>query len=98
MDSRDLKYYSSLYGGFWSFDVRDFCYMTNQYFPPDSFIEALSRRLTRLVKSYPSTNWHLSSLAAQPSSTRMATSPSAVTASRRTASSSSIDPDTRSSA
>ena len=66
MDSRDYRYYSSLYGGFWSFDVRDFCYMTNQYFPPDSFIEALSRRLTRLVKSYPSTNWHLSSLAAQP--------------------------------
>ena len=66
MDNRDIRYYSSLYGGFWSFDVRDFCYMTNQYFPPDSFIEALSRRLTRLVKSYPSTNWYLSSLAAQP--------------------------------
>ena len=66
MDSRDLRYYSSLYGGFWSFDVRDFCYMTNQYFPPESFIDALSRRLTRLVKSYPSTNWYLSSLAARP--------------------------------
>ena len=66
MDSRDVRYYSSLYGGYWSFDVRDFCYMTNQYFPPNSFIEALGRRLTRLVKSYPSTNWYLSSLAAQP--------------------------------
>ena len=66
MDTRDVRYYSSLYGGYWSHDVRDFCYMTNQYFPPDSFIEALTRRLTRLVKSYPSTNWYLSSLAARP--------------------------------
>ncbi len=66
MEQPDVRYISSLYGGFWSFDVNDFCYMTNPYFPPDEFIDSLGARLRRLVKSYPSTNWHLSSLAAVP--------------------------------
>ena len=66
MEQRDVRYVSSLYGGFWSFDVKDFCYMTNPYFPPEEFIESLGSRLRELVKSYPSTNWYLSSLVAEP--------------------------------
>ena len=66
MNGPDVKYVSSLYGGFWSFDVKDFCYMTNPYFPPQEFIDALGSRLRQLVKSYPSTNWYISSLAAKP--------------------------------
>ena len=62
----DVKYVSSLYGGFWSFDSKDFCYMTNPYFPPQEFIDSLGSRLRQLVKSYPSTNWYISSLAAKP--------------------------------
>ena len=62
----DARYISSLYGGFWSFDVKDFCYMTNPYFPPERFMESMGSRLRELVKSYPSTNWYLSSLAAEP--------------------------------
>jgi threonine-phosphate decarboxylase len=62
----DVRAVSSLYGGFWNFEIQDFCYMTNQYFPPDEFIESLSSRLRTLVKSYPSTNSHLSSLIAEP--------------------------------
>ena len=65
MAERDAAYVSSLYGGFWEFDAKDFCYMTNPYFPPEEFIEALQGRLRELVKSYPSTNWYLSSLAAE---------------------------------
>ena len=57
---------SSLYGGFWNFDIKDFCYMTNPYFPPQEFMESLGLKLGELVKSYPSTNWYLSSLAAKP--------------------------------
>ena len=66
MDRLDLRHVSSLYGGFWSFGIKDFCYMTNPYFPPDEFIDSLGSRLRELVKSYPSTNWYLSSLAAEP--------------------------------
>ena len=62
----DLRAVSSLYGGFWNFDVQDFCYMTNRYFPPDEFIQSLSANLGALVGSYPSTNNHLSSLVAEP--------------------------------
>jgi histidinol-phosphate/aromatic aminotransferase/cobyric acid decarboxylase-like protein len=62
----DLKSILSLYGGFWNFDVQDFCYMTNRYFPPAEFIQSLSANLGRLVGSYPSTNRHLSSLVAEP--------------------------------
>ena len=66
MKERDVNYVSSLYGGFWGSETKDFCYMTNPYFPPDEFIESLHSRLTELVKSYPSTNWYVSSLAAEP--------------------------------
>ena len=55
---------SSLYGGFWNFDLQDFCYMTNRYFPPADFIGELASSLPALVKAYPSTNRHLSSLVA----------------------------------
>ena len=61
-----VKAVSSMYGGFWNFDVQDFCYMTNRYFPPEEFLGALSSSLGTLVDSYPSTNRHLSSLVAEP--------------------------------
>ena len=66
MEQRDVRYVSSLYGGFWNFDIKDFCYMTNPYFPPDAMIESMGSRLRELIKSYPSTNWYLSSLIAEP--------------------------------
>ena len=57
-----VDYVSSLYGGFWDFDVKDFCYMTNPYFPPEELLIDMKTRLLELVKSYPSTNWYISSL------------------------------------
>ena len=57
---------SSLYGEFWNFELQDFCYMTNRYFPPADLIGELASSLPELVKSYPSTNRHLSSLVAAP--------------------------------
>ena len=62
----DVQAVSSLYGGFWNFEIQDFCYMTNRYFPPEEFLESLSSNLQTLVKSYPSTNRYLSSLVAEP--------------------------------
>lgn len=66
MDGQDVRAVSSLYGGFWSFDFTDHCYMTNPYFPPDDFMDALGARLKELVKAYPSTNRHISSMVASP--------------------------------
>ena len=60
----DVRAVSSLYGGFWNFEVQDFCYMTNRYFPPEEFFESLRSSLRTLVTSYPSTNRSLSSLLA----------------------------------
>jgi len=60
--SPGVEYVSSLYGGFWDFDVKDFCYMTNPYFPPEEFLTDMKERLLELVKAYPSTNWYVSSL------------------------------------
>ena len=64
LDSQ-VEYVSSLYGGFWDLDVKDFCYMTNPYFPPEEFLVDMSARLQDLIKAYPSTNWHISSILAE---------------------------------
>jgi len=53
---------SSLYGGFWNFDVSDFCYMTNRYFPPEQLFSQLQAKARQLITSYPSSNLHISSL------------------------------------
>lgn len=57
-----VRYVSSLYGGFWNFDIKDFCYLVNPYFPPNEFTESLRLRLDELIRAYPSTNWYISSL------------------------------------
>ena len=66
MEQRDVRFVSSLYGGFWNFDIKDFCYMTNPYFPPQQFFDSLGSRLRQLIKAYPSTNWYLSSAIGEP--------------------------------
>lgn len=65
MQIQEMSRLSSLYGGYWNDNVLDFCYMTNRYFPPHRMIEDLQARLPELIGSYPSTNWHLSSLLAE---------------------------------
>jgi histidinol-phosphate/aromatic aminotransferase/cobyric acid decarboxylase-like protein len=66
MPGQTVEYLSSLYGGFWDFEVKDFCYMTNPFFPPETLLEDLGVHLAELVKAYPSTNWYVSSLLAGP--------------------------------
>ena len=65
MQTQEVSRLSSLYGGYWSHNVLDFCYMTNRYFPPHRMIEDLQARLPELIGNYPSTNWYLSSLMAE---------------------------------
>jgi threonine-phosphate decarboxylase len=65
MTQPDTSYISSLYGGFWNFGIKDFCYLVNPYFPPRAFTKSLGLRLDELLRSYPSTNWYISSLVAK---------------------------------
>ncbi len=66
MEADDVRFLSSLYGGYWNYEVHDFCYMTNHYFPPERLLEDIRARQVELMKAYPSTNWYLSSLLAEP--------------------------------
>ncbi len=60
----NLSFVQSLYGGFWNFNIKDFNYLVNPYFPPDRFMEAIKSNLEILIRSYPSTNWYISKLCA----------------------------------
>lgn len=60
----NLSFVQSLYGGFWNFEIKDFNYLVNPYFPPDRFINAIKSNLDILIRSYPSTNWYISKLCA----------------------------------
>lgn len=49
------KLLSQRYGGYWRFDhLKDFCYLVNPFFPPESLSNELKYSLNRLVQSYPS--------------------------------------------
>ena len=66
MEHDDVRFLSSLYGGYWDSKIHDFCYMTNHYFPPERLLEDIRARLVELIRAYPSTNWYISSLLAEP--------------------------------
>ena len=61
-DKRDLSFVRSLYGGYWNYDLKDFCYMINSYFPPQEMLGKIAARLSVLSKNYPSTNKYISLL------------------------------------
>ena len=46
---------SQRYGGYWRFDgLKDFCYLVNPFFPPESLNNELKFSLNKLMQSYPS--------------------------------------------
>lgn len=46
---------SQRYGGYWRFDeLKDFCYLVNPFFPPESLNNELKYSLNKLMQSYPS--------------------------------------------
>ena len=61
-EKSSLSFISSLYGGYWNYDLLDFCYMINPYFPPEEMLDEIVSNFIPLSKSYPSNNWHISSL------------------------------------
>ena len=40
------------YGGFWNYDVIDFCYIRNMYFPTDAMISEMRNNLPELIRNY----------------------------------------------
>jgi histidinol-phosphate/aromatic aminotransferase/cobyric acid decarboxylase-like protein/choline kinase len=49
------KLLSQRYGGYWRFDeLKDFCYLVNPFFPPESLNNELNYSLNKLMQSYPS--------------------------------------------
>jgi histidinol-phosphate/aromatic aminotransferase/cobyric acid decarboxylase-like protein/choline kinase len=49
-----IEMLSNAYGGLWRYDVLDFCYLVNPYFPPKTMIDELSQDLPKLIQNYPS--------------------------------------------
>jgi len=56
---------TSIYGGFWRYNVKDFCYLVNPYFPTPEMLAKLRINLKGLVKSYPSGYKNISFLLSQ---------------------------------
>ena len=49
------KLLSGRYGGYWRFEnLKDFCYLVNPYFPPESLNNEIKFSLPKLMQSYPS--------------------------------------------
>ncbi len=49
------KMLSQRYGGYWRFDgIKDFCYLVNPFFPPESLNNEVKFSLNKLMQSYPS--------------------------------------------
>ena len=61
-DTPDLSFINTLYGGYWNYDLTDFRYMINPYFPPQEMLDTITASVGLLSRSYPSTNRHISKL------------------------------------
>jgi histidinol-phosphate/aromatic aminotransferase/cobyric acid decarboxylase-like protein len=50
-----LHMYHKRFGGYWRFkDVKDYCYLVNPYFPPNSMIDKINYFSNQLICQYPS--------------------------------------------
>ena len=55
--SNDSDTYLKRYGGFWRFpELKDFCYLVNPYFPPETMLQELKMSFNCLITEYPSTS------------------------------------------
>jgi threonine-phosphate decarboxylase len=63
-DRPDLCFINTLYGGYWNYNLTDFRYMINPYFPPQEMLDTIAASVGVLSRSYPSTNRHISKLLA----------------------------------
>ncbi len=60
--SKKMDILSKVHGGLWRYNILDFCYLVNPYFPGRQLYEELSQNLQQLVQNYPSGHQKLSKL------------------------------------
>lgn len=59
-----LKLFEKRFGGFWRFPkLKDYCYLVNPYFPPESMVEEMKSNFSILLDQYPSGAYQNSILA-----------------------------------
>jgi len=51
---RKMKEISSVHGGYWRYDFKDFAYLYNLYFPPTTLMNEVRLNLDKLICNYPS--------------------------------------------
>jgi len=44
--------FDQAYGGFWNYEVTDFCYLRNMYFPPEDLLSELKNNLGETIHDY----------------------------------------------
>ncbi len=53
-NAKKIDILSNQHGGLWRYDILDFCYLVNPYFPTKQLYIELSRSLQQLIPNYPS--------------------------------------------
>ncbi|MEG4495638.1 aminotransferase class I/II-fold pyridoxal phosphate-dependent enzyme [Microcoleus sp. F10-C6] len=53
--SSQQKILDNSYGGYWNYDVLDYCFIRNMYFPSSAILSELKNNLTSLIHNYGST-------------------------------------------
>lgn len=51
---RKLQHINKLHGGYWRYDLLDFSYLYNPYYPPTPLVNKLKTALPHLIRNYPS--------------------------------------------
>jgi len=64
-DEEKIEKLAGLYGGYWRFDLIDFCFLFNLYFPPEDFYSKIAHELPILINNYPSALHKICSLLSQ---------------------------------
>ncbi len=65
MPKYTFKEIKNRFGGYWRYDILNFYYLANSYFPSEAMLEELKEKLSQLAKNYPSTQRKIAELMAQ---------------------------------
>lgn len=53
-NAKKIEILSNQHGGLWRYDILDFCYLVNPYFPTKQLYIEISRNIQQLIPNYPS--------------------------------------------
>jgi histidinol-phosphate/aromatic aminotransferase/cobyric acid decarboxylase-like protein/choline kinase len=61
-NTKKMEILSTTYGGLWRYNIIDFCYLANPYFPTRKLYAELSQNMSQLISNYPSGQQKISKL------------------------------------